>query len=98
MGDCQECFILSFQTLLDNVRCRWWLILIVQTKFGERFKQLREEANLTMEQLAASLGTKKQTISRYENNQREPEYATLIKIAQFFNVSTDYLLGLKDYK
>lgn len=70
--------------------------MIVQTKFGERFKQLREEANLTMEQLAVSLGTKKQTISRYENNQREPEYATLIKIAQFFNVSTDYLLGLKD--
>jgi len=72
--------------------------LIVQTKFGKRFKQLREEANLTMEQLAAGLGTKKQTISRYENNQREPEYATLIKIAQFFKVSTDYLLGLRDYK
>lgn len=72
--------------------------LILPTKFGERLKQLREEANLTMEQLAVSLGTKKQTISRYENNQREPEYATLIKIAQFFNVSTDYLLGLKDSK
>ena len=72
--------------------------MIIQTKFGERFKQLREEAHLTMEQLAVSLGTKKQTISRYENNQREPEYATLIKIAQFFNVSTDYLLGLNDYK
>lgn len=72
--------------------------MIVQTKFGKRFKQLREEANLTMEQLAAGLGTKKQTISRYENNQREPEYATLIKIAQFFKVSTDYLLGLRDYK
>lgn len=72
--------------------------LILPTKFGERLKQLREEANLTMEQLAANLGTKKQTISRYEKNQREPEYATLIKIAQFFNVSTDYLLGLKDKK
>lgn len=72
--------------------------LILPTKFGERLKQLREEANLTMEQLAVSLGTKKQTISRYEKNQREPEYATLIKIAQFFNVSTDYLLGLKDKK
>jgi transcriptional regulator with XRE-family HTH domain len=51
-----------------------------------------------MAELAASLGTKKQTISRYENNQREPEFANLIKIAQFFNVSTDYLLGMKDRK
>ena len=54
--------------------------MIVQTEFGERFRQLREEADLTMEQLAASLGTKKQTISRYENNQREPEYATLMVV------------------
>jgi transcriptional regulator with XRE-family HTH domain len=59
---------------------------------------LREEANLTMEQLAAALGIKKQTISRYESNQREPEYATLIKIAKFFEVSIDYLLGVKEQK
>ncbi len=70
----------------------------IQTKFGERLKTLREEANLTMEQLAAALGIKKQTISRYESNQREPEYATLIKIAKFFEVSTDYLLGVKEQK
>jgi DNA-binding XRE family transcriptional regulator len=97
MGDCQEYFIHLHSSFGNNL-IRRWLILIVQTKFGERFKQLREEANLTMEQLAVSLGTKKQTISRYENNQREPEYATLIKIARFFKVSTDYLLGLKDHK
>jgi transcriptional regulator with XRE-family HTH domain len=67
--------------------------LQIQTKFGERLKALREESNLTMEQLGAALGIKKQTISRYESNQREPEYATLIRIAEFFGVSTDYLLG-----
>ena len=70
----------------------------IQTKFSERLKALREESNLTMEQLGTALRIKKQTISRYESNQREPEYATLIKIAEFFEVSIDYLLGVKERK
>jgi transcriptional regulator with XRE-family HTH domain len=54
---------------------------------------LREESNLTIEQLAEKLGTVKQAISKYENNQREPKYETLVKIAEIFNVSIDFLFG-----
>jgi transcriptional regulator with XRE-family HTH domain len=65
-------------------------------KFGERLRLLREESNLTVEQLAEKLDIVKQTISKYENNQREPKYETLVKIAEIFNVSLDYLFGRTD--
>lgn len=65
----------------------------VKTRFSERIRKLREEAGINQPQLAQILEVKTATINRYENNVREPEYATLIKIADFFNVSTDYLLG-----
>jgi transcriptional regulator with XRE-family HTH domain len=65
-------------------------------KFGPRLRELREEANLTVEQLAEKLGVVKQTISKYENNQREPKYEYLLKLAEIFNVSVDYLLGRID--
>lgn len=65
----------------------------IVTKFGERFKQLRLELNLSQEDIASKLGIDVSSVNRYEKNKREPEYATLLKIAEFFNVSTDYLLG-----
>ena len=65
----------------------------VKTKFGERIRKLREEAGFNQPQFAQLLNVKTATINRYENDVREPEYATLIQIADFFNVSTDYLLG-----
>lgn len=68
----------------------------VKTIFGTRFRELREEANLSQRQLGENLGTTKTTINRYENDLREPEFATLIQIAQYFGVSADYLLGIKD--
>ncbi len=64
-----------------------------KVRFGERLRLLREESNLTVEQLSEKLGTVKQTISKYENGQREPKYETLLKIAEIFNVSIDYLFG-----
>lgn len=63
------------------------------TKFGERFKQLRLELNLSQEDIALKLGIDVSSVNRYEKNKREPEYATLLKIAAFFDVSIDYLLG-----
>lgn len=68
----------------------------IPTKFGTRFKELREEARLNQVQVAEALNIIKQTVSRYEKNQREPEYHDLIRIADFFNVSLDYLLGRTD--
>lgn len=68
------------------------------TLFGSRLKQLREEKNLTQEQLGKELNITKHTISKYENNVREPEYYHLIKIASFLQVSIDYLLGKTDQR
>ncbi|MBP3380371.1 MAG: helix-turn-helix transcriptional regulator [Ruminococcus sp.] len=61
-----------------------------------RLKELRIKAGLSQQQLAFKLNTTQNTISRYENNQREMDYQTLIDVAELFNVSIDYLLGRTD--
>jgi transcriptional regulator with XRE-family HTH domain len=60
---------------------------------GKRLMILREEAGLTQEKLAEIFNTKKATISRYETGTRDPKLDTLVDFADYFNVSTDYLLG-----
>lgn len=57
-----------------------------------KLKYLREQADLTREQLAPLIGVTYSSISKYETNKRQPDLETLKKIASFFNVSTDYLL------
>ncbi len=64
-----------------------------KTTFGERLKLLREAHNLTQKALADQLQTVRSTINKYEKNARKPEYDTLVKIADLFNTTTDYLLG-----
>lgn len=59
---------------------------------GDKIKQLRIEHNILQKSLANQLNLSQQTISLYEAGKREPDYETLINIADFFNVSTDYLL------
>ena len=66
--------------------------------FGERLKQLRQEHNLTQDALAEKLKIVKSTINKYEKNTREPEFEILIRLADFFNTTTDYLLGRTDKK
>ena len=65
------------------------------TKFGERLKRLRKEANMTQKQLAKCIWVTKATISNYELYERMPPPEILVKIASVFHVSTDYLLGLE---
>ena len=60
---------------------------------GERLKDLRKEKGYTLEQVAEKLNTTKVTISRYENNLREPKREAISQFAKLFNVSTDYLHG-----
>ncbi len=60
---------------------------------GSRLRQLRESKHFKQEQIARLLNVNKTTVSYYENNERQPSYSTLIRIASIFNVSTDYLLG-----
>ena len=61
--------------------------------FSERLKKLRKENDITLNQLASDLNTTKSTLSRYENNKREPKMHLLEKLADYFEVSLDYLLG-----
>lgn len=65
---------------------------------GRRIKHLRKEMNLLQKDLAEKLNLTQQTISLYESEKRQPDYETLQKIADFFNVSVDYLLGRTDEK
>lgn len=66
--------------------------------FGERLKDLRKKRSLTQSQLGDKLNVTKASISGYENDTRSPDRETLVKIAEIFNVSTDYLLGRTDDK
>lgn len=61
-----------------------------------RLKELRKAKNMTQQRLAIELGMNQNTISRYENGEREADYRTLIVFADYFGVSIDYLLGRTD--
>jgi transcriptional regulator with XRE-family HTH domain len=65
-------------------------------KHGERIAQLREKHSLTQEDLSNKLGITRASLSHYENNRREPDYNTIVNIANFFKVSIDYLMGRTD--
>ncbi len=62
--------------------------------FGDMIKKLRQSHNLNQVQLANSLNVSKQTISNWENNNILPSIEMLVRIAEYFSVSTDYLLEL----
>jgi transcriptional regulator with XRE-family HTH domain len=61
--------------------------------FGERFKQLREQRELSQIEIAKHLGIVNSAISQYETGKRIPDHDMLEKIANFFAVSVDFLLG-----
>jgi len=66
--------------------------------FRERLKKLIKENNITYQKLADEVQTTKVTISRYINGHRTPDIRFLYEVAQYFNVSTDYLLGITEVK
>ena len=61
-----------------------------------RLKELRKKRNISQLKLALDLNMSQNSISRYENLEREADYKTLIRFADYFNVSLDYLLGRID--
>ncbi len=63
-----------------------------------KLKELRKQRKISQLKLAIDLNMNQNTISRYENHEREADYETLIKIADYFNVTLDYLLGRNDSK
>ena len=58
-----------------------------------RLKELRKARKISQLKLAMDLNMNQNTVSRYENMEREADYKTLILIADYFNVTLDYLLG-----
>jgi transcriptional regulator with XRE-family HTH domain len=69
----------------------------MKNKFFERLSELRLENNLTRVELAEKLNVSVRLISYWEAGQRECDFDMLIKIADLFSVSVDYLLGRKEY-
>lgn len=65
-------------------------------EFGKNLRELRTEKNLSQPDLGNIFSVSRQTISSWESGQREHSIDTLVNIAKFFNVTTDYLLGTED--
>ncbi|CAM3779325.1 helix-turn-helix domain-containing protein [Alkalicoccus chagannorensis] len=63
---------------------------------GQRLKRLRKERNLTQQQLGEKIFVSKVSISGYESGERTPDTDNLGKLADFFEVTTDYLMGRTD--
>ena len=86
----------------NNVNRNFIFIPVLQTngvdlvKMPIRLKELRKLRKMTQQRLAIELNMNQNTISRYESGEREADYQTLIRFADFFNVSIDYLLERTD--
>lgn len=63
---------------------------------GNRIKYLREKKYISQKDFAKQIGVSSTVLSRYESDDRKPDYDTLQSIADYLNVSTDYLLGRTD--
>ena len=68
----------------------------VLKEFGKRLKMLREDRDIPMSKLASDVGTTKSAISRYENGKTDPGLTSLIKFAEYFGVTIDWLGGNGD--
>lgn len=61
--------------------------------FGQRLKKLRVENHLQQEQVARLVGVERSSVSLWENDLRQPSYGLLVRLANLYGVTTDYLLG-----
>lgn len=66
--------------------------------FDERIRQLRQARGISQVELSAALDVTKQSVSNWENNNIQPSIDILIRLSQYFSVSTDYILGLDERK
>ena len=62
--------------------------------FGENLKQLRKGLELTQSEFGSKVGLSKAVVSKYETGMGYPSFDVLVRIAQYFGVTTDYLLGV----
>ena len=61
--------------------------------FGEHLKEMRISFNYTQKQVASNIGITERNYQRYEANEQRPSFDILISLADFYNVSLDYLVG-----
>ena len=64
----------------------------------KNLKKLREEKGVTQKQLADVISVSQQSINKYENHNIEPDIESMVRIADFFNTSVDYLIGHSDVR
>ena len=67
-------------------------------KFRNRLKELREENKMLQKEVAEKIGVSRYAIVGYETGKREPNFEKLIKLSELFECSTDYLLGISNYR
>ncbi|MDR1600703.1 MAG: helix-turn-helix transcriptional regulator [Oscillospiraceae bacterium] len=81
-----------------HTRLRWWFVFITRDREGlsMRLKELRQQAGLTQTQVARSLGLHRSSYIHYELGERKPSFELLFKFADFYKVTTDYLLDYSD--
>ena len=72
------------------------MVCDLMPSFGERLNKLRKTHNLKAEDLADIVGVKRRIIFMYEKNESKPSFEVLISLANYFNVSLDYLVGRSD--
>lgn len=65
-------------------------------QYYQRIRDLREDQDLTQDQLVKILKMHKTTYTNYEQGKREPPFEFIIKLAKFYNVSIDYIAGITD--
>lgn len=68
----------------------------MMNNIGKRIRELREKAGLQQKELAEKLSMQRVSLNYYENGERLPKTAAVIALSEFFDVSTDYLLGRTD--
>ena len=67
-------------------------------KFAERLRELRKERHVTQKDMGEILGIQLRSYQRYESGDRRPDYEKLVALADYFDVTTDYLLGRSDVR
>ena len=66
-------------------------------EFHDKIKKIRKQLGLTQQQVSASIGITYQKYQKLEHGKSKPSFDTLIKLCRFFNVSSNYLLGLDEF-
>ena len=87
-------FVNKIEECYNDDKC--YIIKKMNIIFIQRLIKLRKQEKLNQRQLAKAIGVNQSAISLWERGARTPDIDTLLKIADFFKVSTDYLLGKQD--